>query len=52
MTQGGDGQRHVFDLAHVLTRVVEVEHPLRQVELAPSGELELQEGEREVTRWQ
>src|SRR5262249_49174690 len=38
-----NGQRDVFDAAHVLSRIIEVEHPLWDFDVADTRGLELQE---------
>ena len=44
----GDRQHHVLDAAHVLARVVEVEQPFRDLDLARAGRFQLEELQREV----
>ena len=41
-------QRHVLDPAHVLARIIEVEHPFRDLDLAAARFLEPQKCHREV----
>lgn len=43
-----DGERYVLDPPPVVARVVDIEHPLRQLKLAPTHDLELQQRKWEV----